>query len=466
MKFNHIYIKHKFYVVDNRFPIPAHGIIGKDFLKKNKCLIDYGQMTMTIQLQNEQIVIPIQSELLNGLAILPPRSESFKIFHIQAQSFPCVIESQLIDEDILIPTTIANSKEVWIRVLNINDEFKLINTNNVFGKSIDEYDIFKINGKYIHESSERCGILKNLLDSKIPKHAKAKLMPLCMEFSDIFQLDKDKATTNNFYTQKLNIQDNIPIYTKNYRLPQSQKSEINEQTQKLLKNDLIEMCTSNYNSPLIVVPKKSTDGKRQWRMCVDFRALNRKLIPDKFPLPRIDEVLDGLGNAKYFSVVDLYSGYHQIPITEHSRKYTAFTADAGHFQWKVLPFGLNIAPASFMRMMTLAFSGLTPDKCFIYMDDVIVIGLNENNHIDNLRKIFETCRKFNLKLNPLKCEFFRTEVYFLGHKCTANGLLPDPRKMHVVEKYPIPKNKDEAKRFVAFTNYYRRFIENFAGITR
>lgn len=228
-----------------------------------------------------------------------------------------------------------------------------------------------------------------------------------------------------------------------------QKAEINEQVKKLLKNDLIEICTSNYNSPLIVVPKKSTDGKRKWRMCVDYRALNRKLIPDKFPLPRIDEILDGLGNAKYFSVLDLYSGYHQIPITENSRKLTAFSTDSGHFQWKVLPFGLNIAPASFMRMMTLAFSGLTPEKCFLYMDDVIVIGLSENHHISNLRKIFETCRKFRLKLNPQKCEFFRPEVSFLGHKCTAEGLLPDPLKIMAVRNYPVPKNADEAKRFVA-----------------
>lgn len=106
-------------------------------------------------------------------------------------------------------------------------------------------------------------------------------------------------------------------------------------------------------------------------MCIDYSKLNKNVIPDKFPMPRIEEILDGLGRAKYFSVMDLYSGYHQIPISKKSRPMTSFSTDNGFYQWKVLPFGLNIAPASFTRMMTLAFSGLTPHHAFIYMDDLI-----------------------------------------------------------------------------------------------
>lgn len=208
--------------------------------------------------------------------------------------------------------------------------------------------------------------------------------------------------------------------------------EINDQVQKLLKQDLIEMSRSNYNSPLIIVPKKSVDGSKKWRMCVDYRLLNRQLIPDKFPLPRIDEILDGLGRAKFFTCLDLQAGYHQIPLDNQSRPMTAFSTERGFFQWNVLPFGLNIAPASFTRMMTIAFSGLSPEQAFIYMDDLIVIGFSEQQHLKNLKCVFETCRKYNLKLNPMKCDFFRSEVQFLGHKCTSNGILPDPSKLNVV----------------------------------
>src|ERR1700761_8781761 len=115
-------------------------------------------------------------------------------------------------------------------------------------------------------------------------------------------------------------------------------------------------------------------------------------------------------------------------------------------------------------MMSIAFSGLTSMQCFPYMDDLIVIGTSEQHHLNNLRSVFESCRKYNLKLNPYKCEFFRPEVTYLGHKCTQNGVLPDDSKINTMTNYPMPNCKDSVKRFVAFANYYRKFINNFASI--
>lgn len=466
LNIKHLEIKHQFHVVRDEFRIPTHGIIGKDFLRRHKCLIDYSNMTLTVRPKNAPSAeIHIQSEIMRGISAIPPRCQSFKLFRIKSNNYPCVVEAQQISDDIFIPTTIAQRKETWIRVLNTSEEFKFVNTDKINASPIDDYDIVRFN-KHVQESTMRHDELKKALRNKIPNHAKNKLWPLCQEFDDIFHLPNDKATVNNFYTQTLTLKDNEQVYIKNYRLPQSQKNEIKAQVQKLLKNDLIELSTSNYNSPLILVPKKSTDGTRKWRMCIDYRLLNKKLIPDKFPLPRIDEILDGMGRAKFFSVMDLQSGYHQIPLEEKSRHVTAFSTDTGFYQWKVLPFGINVAPSSFTRMMTIAFSGLSPEQAFIYMDDIIVIGFSENQHINNLRKVFETCRKYNLKVNPEKCNFFRPEVYFLGHKCTTNGILPDPNKLRAIEKFPRPVNRDEAKRFVAFANYYRRFIKNFSGITK
>lgn len=273
-------------------------------------------------------------------------------------------------------------------------------------------------------------------------------------------------TVNNFYTQKLNVENQEPVYIKNYRLPHSHKEEIDNQINKLIRNEAIEPSQSNYNSPIILVPKKSQDGNKKYRLCIDYRRVNKKLIADKYPLPRIDEILDGLGAAKYFSVIDLLSGFHQIPISPESRDITSFSTPSGSYRWKVLPFGLNISPNSFSRMMSLAFSGLTPSACFLYMDDIIVIGRSIPHHLKNLESIFETCRKYNLKINPTKCQFFRKEVSYIGHRCTDKGILPDNAKLHTMLEYPSPKNKDEVKRFVAFANYYRRFIQNFARIAQ
>lgn len=351
--------------------------------------------------------------------------------------------------------------------MNVSENGYTANTKNILVESVNEYDIYKTSKSNKNTiDRDRRQKLRNLLREEIPKHAQEILLELCEDYADIFHLDGDKPTTNNFYSQDLHLTDSTPVYTPAYRLPQTQKSEIRAQVQKLFVNELIEYSQSPYNSPLLLVPKKSTDSTKKWRLCVDFRVLNRKLIPDKHPLPRMDDILDSLSRAKYFSVIDLHSGFHQIPLNENSRPLTAFSTDFGMFQWTVLPFGISVAPASFTRMMTLAFSGLEPNKAFIYMDDIIIVGFSEKNHLDNIRDIFDTCRQFNLRINPLKCDFFRHEVNFLGHKCTDHGLLPNPAKINSITNYPRPKDKAETKRFVAMANYYRRFIQNFATITK
>lgn len=165
-------------------------------------------------------------------------------------------------------------------------------------------------------------------------------------------------------------------------------------------------------------------------------------------------------------MIDLYAGFWQIPLEEKYRDITSLSSSEGSFRWKVLPFGLNVSPNSFSRMMQLAFSGANQIQYLLYMDDIIVVGSSVKHHLDNLQGIFEICRKRNLKLNPLKCKFFRSEVTYLGHKCTSEGILPDLSKIQCVVDYPTPTDKDSTKRFVAFANYYRRFIRNFSRIAR
>ena len=273
-------------------------------------------------------------------------------------------------------------------------------------------------------------------------------------------------TVNNFYTQEIKLKENSPTYTKNYRLPMSHKDEINKQVHNLRDHDLNETTISNYNSPIILVPKKGTQSSKKYRMCIDYRKVNKNLIADKFPLPRIDEILDSLVRAKYFSVLDLFSSFHQIPIHPDSRDITSSITTNGQYRWKILQYGFNISPNSFTRMMNLAFSGLKPEQSFVYIDDIIVIGKSINDHIKNLRNVFEVCDKYNLKINPNKCKFFRPEVTYLGHTCTSDGVVPDQSKYSVIKNYPIPKDKDATRRFVAFSNYYRKFIPNFATIAK
>lgn len=455
-------IQQVFHVVDDDFNIPVNGILGKDFLKDNKCHIDYENMTLTISMRNTRLRIPILHGTSNFTCIIPPRCEVFRIFNLHNIEEPMFVNSQEILKGVFIGKGIIDTKNPVLRIVNTTENFQCIQNDKVRMETLKNFCIYSINDQDVN--TERIYKLKEILQNQMPNDVQNYLMPLCESFSDIFALKEDKMSINNFYEQKFRLIDPKPVYIKNYRLAHAQKDEINKQVNNLLKNDLIEPSSSNFNSPLILVPKKSPDNQKTYRMCVDYRAVNKKLIADKFPLPRIDDILDNLGRAKHFSIIDLFSGFHQIPIHPESRDITAFSTDKGIFRWKVLPFGLNVAPNSFSRMMSIAFSGLSPNKAFLYIDDIIIIGCSKNHHLNNLKEVFEILRKHNLKINPYKCNFFRSEVTFLGHKCTSKGLLPDEKKIDTIKNYTNPFDKDSVRRFVAFANYYRRFIPNFATI--
>lgn len=457
-------LKHKFHIVGDNFPIPSDGIVGKDFIQKHCCKLDYYEMNFTIRAENYEIIIPIENGPDTNSIAIPPRCEVYRTFKIKKFSGPSFIENREIKPGIFIANTVTHNENPIIRIVNTTEKTEIISNTIEETEPLENYDIFRLNSP--EKTEERKEKLEKIFTKNTPQRKLTQLMDLVKEYTDIFTLETDKMTTNNFYTQKIRMTDDTPIYTKSYRIPHGQKDIINEQVNKLLENNLIEHSLSPFNSPIILVPKKSINGKKKWRLCIDYRKINNKLIPDKFPLPRIDVILDGLGNAKYFSTLDLFSGFHQIPLDKDSREITAFTTERGIFQWKVLPFGLNIAPNSFCRMMQIAFSGLTPEQCFLYVDDIIVLGRSEKHHIKNLKSVFERCRKFNLKLNPEKCEFFKHEITYLGHKCTNRGIMPDPKKLEAVQKYPQPTDKATAKSFTAFANYYRKFIPNFAAIAR
>lgn len=452
-------IPHSFSIVPDIFSIPSHGILGRDFLKKFQCTLKYDDMTLTIHTNSHVVTLTLHEGPDENTFVVPPRCEVIRCFNITPYKNELLFApTQELANGIYTSNTIINSTQPYIRIINTTNTTQLIDKRSLKTDSLDNYNLVEA----IHNDTNRNETLLKLLDKNIPDNVRSDFIFLCTEFSDIFALDSDKMTVNNFYTQHLRILDHEPIYTKNYRLPHSQKAEIQTQVNTFLKNSLIEPSTSNYNSPVLIVPKK-TPGK--WRMCIDYRQVNKKIIADRFPLPRIDEILDGLGRARYFSILDLFQGFHQIPLDQESRDITSFSTDTGSFRWKVLPFGLNVAPNSFTRMMSIAFSGLTPTQCFVYMDDLIVIGISEHHHLNNLRSVFDACKKFNLKLNPYKCQFFRPEVTYLGHKCTKDGVRPDESKLKSIHQYPTPTDKDSVKRFVAFANYYRKFIQHFASIS-
>lgn len=408
------------------------------------------------------IYIPIAYSSGINTTLLPARSQVVRRLIVSSKDDNILIPNQEIQTGIYVANTIATSSNTFVRILNTTDSDQLVNMDTLKYEPLSNYNVVQANSEHRNKT------VLSQLKKNFPELFKSQLENICSEYIDIFALESEPITVNNLYKQQLRLKDDEPVYTKNYRSPHSQVEEIQAQVQKLIKDKIVEPSVSQYNSPLLLVPKKSSPNsdKKKWRLVIDYRQINKKLLADKFPLPRIDDILDQLGRAKYFSCLDLMSGFHQIELDEGSRDITSFSTSNGSYRFTRLPFGLKIAPNSFQRMMTIAFSGIEPSQAFLYMDDLIVIGCSEKHMLKNLTEVFGKCREYNLKLHPEKCSFFMHEVTFLGHKCTDKGILPDDKKYDVIQNYPVPHDADSARRFVAFCNYYRRFIKNFADYSR
>lgn len=459
-------IPQKFQIVSQEIPIPTDGILGRDFLVNYKCIINYDTWILNgYHNHSEQFELTIEDSL-NGDLILPPRCEVFRKFDTRHLKEEFVLEATELEAGVFCSNSILTPNESIIKIINTTHKSVKIPKACPSGITpLSKYEIYTFNQCTQDNRNETLFKELNIDDKLIDYDTKEKLNQLCAKYNDIFALQSDILSHNNFYKQHINLNDESPVYIKNYRVPEAHKSEINQQVNKLLDDGIIQHSTSPYNSPLLLVPKKSTNNEKKWRLVVDFRQLNKKIIADKFPLPRIDEILDQLGRAKYFTTLDLASGFHQIELEDDSKKYTAFSTNSGHYEFQRLPFGLNISPNSFQRMMTIALSGLPPECAFLYIDDIIVIGCSVNHHLTNLETVFKALQKFNLKLNPSKCNFFCPDVTYLGHHISCEGIQPDKNKYATILNFPVPTNADEVRRFVAFTNYYRRFIPYFSDLS-
>lgn len=211
----------------------------------------------------------------------------------------------------------------------------------------------------------------------------------------------------------------------------------------MLDHGIIQHSTSPYTSPIWVVPKKmDASGKKKVRVVIDYRKVNEKTIDDKFPMPQIEEILDNLGKSIYFTTIDLKSGFHQIEMDPEHREKTAFSTAQGHFEFTRMPFGLKNAPATFQRAMNNILAGYIGTICYVYLDDIIIVGYNLEDHLRNISLVLRRLSDYNLKIQLDKCEFLKHETEFLGHVITPEGVKPNPSK---IEKNPRMANTKNPK---------------------
>ncbi|GJX24897.1 putative reverse transcriptase domain-containing protein, partial [Tanacetum coccineum] len=286
----------------------------------------------------------------------------------------------------------------------------------------------------------------------------AKDVPVVNEFLDVFPEDLPGIPPERQVEFRIElIPGATPIAKTLYRLAASEMKELMSQLQELLDKGFIRPSSSPWGAPILFVKKK--DGSM--RMCIDYRELNKVTVKNVYPLPRIDDLFYQLQGARWFSKIDLRSGYHQLKVREEDIPKTAFRTRYGHYEFVVMPFGLTNAPTIFMDLMNRVCRPMLDKSVIVFIDDILVYSKSKEEHEAHLREVLETLRKERLYAKFAKCEFWLQEIQFLGHVVNSEGIKVDPAKIEAVMNWQTPKDVGEIRSFLGLAGYYRRFIQDF-----
>ena len=301
-------------------------------------------------------------------------------------------------------------------------------------------------------------------------------------FGSIISRSSTDVGRTKLHTLNVKVTEGSPVFIKQYTIPLKYQSFIDDETKRLEEADLISRSLSNWSAPCIVVPKKQdpdNPGEVQLRMVIDYRQLNKRIITSRapnrngkvgkvilnYPIPTIESLLARLEGCKYFSILDLRSGYHHIGLSEESKHLTAFTTHSGKFQWNVLPFGIGIGVQTFSFVINKAI-GHCSDFAANYLDDIIVFSRTAEEHMSHLEAIFEALQVADLKIKVSKCEFFKKHVAYLGFLIGETGIRCDRSKVEAINRITTPTSIEEVRQFNGMCSYYRKFISHYSDISK
>nr|XP_055074659.1 uncharacterized protein LOC129454170 [Misgurnus anguillicaudatus] len=299
-------------------------------------------------------------------------------------------------------------------------------------------------------------------DSTLPTEWKCRITALLNTMPEVFALhDMDYGHTDRV-KHHIKLSNETPFKQRPRPIHPQDVSAVRKHLQELLDAGIIRESESPFASPIVVVRKKDNSV----RLCIDFRKLNAQTIKDAYALPNLEEAFSVLTGSKWFSVLDLKSGYYQIEMNEQDKAKTAFVCPIGFWEFNRMPQGITNAPSTFQRLMERCMGSLNRSEVLVFIDDLIVFSDTLEEHERRLIKVLNRLKEYGLKLSPEKCSFFQTSVRYLGHIVSQHGVSTDPSKIEAVKTWPKPQTLKELKSFLGFAGYYRRFVKDFSKIVR
>lgn len=311
-------------------------------------------------------------------------------------------------------------------------------------------------------------IMNNLPLSHCSPDEMERIRAFVLEFQLQFHVEGDPLSKTDLIQHRINLKPNVsPACVKQFRIPQSHREKLKNLVREYEELGVLEKCNSNFNAPAFFVKKKDSFGKyTELRLVIDYSKLNEITQSQHFPIPLIDEIFDDLGGCKWFSTLDIDRAFHQVEIHPDDRDYSAFSVGGMKYRWVRMPFGLSGGPLTFQRLVNLIFCDLIGNGVHIYLDDIIIYAETRERHDEILRIVLQRLRQYSLQLKITKCHFYCTEVEYLGHIISKDGLRANPEKVECIVKYPQPKNLIELLRFLGMCGYFRIFVYNFALISK
>ena len=303
--------------------------------------------------------------------------------------------------------------------------------------------------------------LQTLFDKATAKWSKAKqraISWLLNSFHDVFSRDEFDLGKMHLMEHHIETGEAAPVKVPPWHIPLAFADEDCREVEKLKRRGVIQPSTSPWAAPLVMVQKHCEVPQ----MCLDYCRLNAVTRDVAYPIPHTQDCLDVVAGATLFSTMDITAAYHQIPVAKEDILTTAFITKYGLYELKTMPFGLKTAPQTYQRLMELALSGLQWTACLIYLNDVIVYGKTFKEHLQRLSLVLQQFCQAGLKLKPGKCHFFETQVTFLGHLLTPDGVLPDPGNVEKIITWPVLTCVTDVRAVLGMGNYYRRFIKDYS----